>query len=204
MSKQYHRLLATGGTLVVVLFILISEPMFALDMPWAQGHYHYYDDFSTTKAETDSYQHSGISEPPCPDFSFYGHLCYLPDSLGNRGLAFFCGFELACAHLHYRFPLGDEGLDITGGVVTFEIKQMPDAGGVIKHYHSYDGTSWTLADSIGGPGSYEYTLTPPPTCEWAYIRFRGGGLLLDDLSVTLDYATATDASTWGSIKALFE
>ncbi|MFH1219369.1 MAG: hypothetical protein V1694_02835 [Candidatus Eisenbacteria bacterium] len=183
--------------LVAILLVLPSGRAGAL------GVYHYSDDFSTSKAQVDSYRNSGISEPPCPELSFSGSLCYLPDSLGDRCLAFSCGFEMECAHLCYRFPVGAAGLNITDATIGFEAPELTDTWGSIDVYRSYDGTAWTLFGTMSAPGTFEHQFAPTQPCEWLYIKFYGGGIMIDDLSVTLNYSTATDASTWGMIKALF-
>ncbi len=171
----------------------------------AQGQYTYFDDFSSDKARVDSYLHSSISDPPCPTFGFDSFLCFNPDSLGNRRLAFYYSFTLEpYAYIYYRFPLGSQNLDITDGVVGFEIPGEISPGGRIDYFHSYDGSTWVHADSITVPGTYEYVLSPAQPREWVYIRFRGGRMLLDDLSVTLNRTTTTQGSNWGSIKALFD
>jgi hypothetical protein len=192
----------THGFAIRVLLVAIMLVV-ASSRAGALGVYHYADDFSTAKAQVDSYRHSGISEQPCPELSFYGSLCYLPDSLGDRCLAFSCGFEMECAHLCYRFPVGTAGLDITDATIGFEVPALTDTWGSIDVYRSYDGTSWTLFGTMSAPGTFEYQFAPPQPCEWLYIKFYGGGIMIDDLSVTLNYNTATDASTWGMIKALF-
>ncbi|MFH1220085.1 MAG: hypothetical protein V1694_06485 [Candidatus Eisenbacteria bacterium] len=193
----------TRGWVLLGLSALTILLAFHPSAAGALEQYQYFDDFSTGKARQDSYRNSGISDPPCPDLSFYGSLCYLPDSLGDRCLAFSCGFEMECAHLCYRFPVGSAGLDITDAMIGFEVPEMTDPWGSIDVYRSYDGTFWTLLEAIAAPGTYEYHFAPPQPCEWLYIKFSGGGIMIDDLSVTLNYNTATDASTWGMIKALF-
>jgi hypothetical protein len=170
----------------------------------AQDQYHYFDDFSTNKADADSYDHSAMYEPPCPGFGFSGWLCYGDDSLGDRSLGFYGGFLLEPdPHLSYMFPLDVEALQITGGMIGFEIPEFLNPDRQLRFYLSYDGTSWAVADTIMTPGIYDYPLSPPQSCGHVYIRFSGGSVLLDDLTVTLNYTTATDASAWGSIKALF-
>jgi hypothetical protein len=170
----------------------------------AQGQYHYFDDFSTDKARTDSYAHSSIADPPCPEFGFTAFLCFNPDSLGNRRLAFYYSFTLdGIAGICYRFPLGSESIDITTAVIRFDLADTIHSGGRIDFYHSVDGDSWTHADSIWALGTYEYILIPPSPCENLYIELRGGRMMIDNLSVTLNPTAATDDPTWGAIKAMF-
>jgi hypothetical protein len=195
---RFFAVLVVAAPLMVV--ILFCSPSVLV----AQGQYNYFDDFSTDKARTDSYAHSYIADPPCPDFGFDPFLCFNPDSLGNRRLAFYYTFTLeGIACICYRFPVGSERFYITTGVVRFELPGFIHSGGRIDFLHSLDGTNWTHADSIWAVGTYEYVITPPYHPVYLYICLRGGRMLIDNLSVTLNPSTATDDPTWGAIKALF-
>lgn len=145
--------------------------------------YRYFDDFSTDKAITDSYFHSLFYDIP-PDISLGGFLSYI-NMEGGRTLGFFRGFMVdAYAYLDYRFPLDGGSDPLIGGTIELDV-WVVGYNGHLCLYESYDEVEWEPLGYITLPGHYDYTLSPQSGCSSVFLRFSGGGVLIDNLSLLL-------------------
>ncbi len=171
-----------GVYLLVVLSATVAR---------AQWTYPYADDFSTNKAESDSYRHSTfwpkqavpLSEP---------YLSYLTVNK-NPGLAF-TEYSGRLAEVGYRFPLGSvTARRIVKGVLavdvsfpTSEFSQIP--AGRLLYSVSPDGIGWSLAEPLD-EGRQEIPISSPDGA--CYVLFTGTQAVIDNLSVSLYSAPVT-------------
>ncbi|UCG46304.1 MAG: right-handed parallel beta-helix repeat-containing protein [Phycisphaerales bacterium] len=154
--------------------------------------YHYSDDFTTDKAEEDSYSHSVFwpreAFPPPEPYLYYSSVG------GDRGLVF-AGYGGEPAHLAYCFPLGpgQSTRPVRGRLeidVRFpsnaEISQSPR--GYLLFSTSDDGIEWTTPKMMT-PGQNRIPLeSVKGSC---YVIFLGTRVLIDDLDVYLVSPPAT-------------
>jgi len=151
----------------------------------------YADDFTTGKAETDSYRHSAFWSrefSPLPE----PYLSYL-DINRNRGLALFdCKGQPA--ELAYQFPLGSAVVQriVTGVLVVdvsfpaAQISQSP--AGWLQVSLSADGVTWSTPEELEA-GHHEILLgSADGVC---YVLFSGTRVVIDNLSVSLQSAAVT-------------
>jgi len=154
--------------------------------------YQYFDDFSTDKAETDSYTHSIFwpkdAFPPPEPYLYYVHLA------GDRALAF-ADYQGQPAHLGYRFPIVSTHVHrrvagILGLNVRFpnnaHISQSPP--GYLLYSLSSDGHTWSTPEQLH-PGRNEILVESLQGT--IYVIFLGTRVVIDDLSVHLHSPPAT-------------
>lgn len=149
--------------------------------------YHYFDDFSTDKAKTDSYSHSTFwpenAFGPTEPYLLYTALAGNP----APGLAF-VGYRGDPAHLTYSFPLGSAHvLRAVEGTLEFDycsppLLAMPELYGYLSYSLSPDGEVWTIPIPAE-PGHNRIDIgSDHGTC---YVSFKGFHAVLDNLKVHL-------------------
>jgi len=161
--------------------------------------YNYRDDFSTNKAEQDSYLHSIF----WPQGAFPPEESYLyrndTDELG------FGDYNGEAAVLGYSFPVGSSRSNgAVSGNLSIDIRFQDTTdlvSGSFQYSLSDDGVNWESARQLG-QGSHNISLeSVSGVC---YVRFRGTEVLIDNLevflnsypakkNVPLDFATIQDA-----------
>jgi hypothetical protein len=186
----------------VVFLILPGLPGRAFAAP-QRSQYVYTDDFSTSQATVDSYDHSPFDV--YPGYALYGYLAYVSPSPPDNVLGFFRGYE-ACppepppspceAHLAYCFPVGPEPGGLQSGTVQFDYSLYPPGSenGHLQLFWSQDGSSWVpLLDPIPEQHN-EYTIVPPTPGGHLYLQFVGLSATIDNLeiSLTLDEIASMD------------
>jgi hypothetical protein len=145
--------------------------------------YSYSDDFSTRKAEMDSYQHSPFVDS-LPLVFLYGLLVYMPE----HRLGFFKGWEVdAGAFLGYRFPLDGELGIITGGMLDVVVYSQT-GGGSFSICKSWNSKDWECFQPGWGLGHFELTPLPEDSCTSLYLSFSGDSVLLDSFSIQLTFS----------------
>jgi len=183
LAGQYTTRTARGSTFTLNAYASVQAA--------AGWTYRYYDDFSTGKAQTDSYAHSVFwpanAFPPAePYLSYFG-------SGQGRALAF-VGYVGQPAHLGYRFPLGPTpdrhvrgslGIDVAFPSNAL-ISQTPP--GYLMVSLSDDGTHWSTPEALD-TGRHEIPIESlHGTC---YVMFLGASAMIDNLSVDLASPAAT-------------
>jgi hypothetical protein len=159
--------------------------------------YSYSDDFSTGKAENDSYSHSPFVEFLPPIF-LTGLLMYTEYGV-YQTLGFYRGFDpYADAYLRYEFPLEGECMSITGG--SLEVDVFTEGYNPILWIEtSTDGMVWQTIGTISVAGHYEYSIAPVEPCTSLFLMFLGGSVFLDEFSLSLTLSHRGDANTDGII-----
>jgi hypothetical protein len=134
---------------------------------------------------------------------------FVTDSTGNRGLGLYAGqvfYPPQSAFVAYQFPSNG----VAGGMigtVEFDAQPVPTAaGGSVFGYAQmiikYDDVRAVTVDPMQA-GHYTFDLAPPPTVDKVYLSVLGNMIRLDNLSVCLDAAVPTSATTWGKLKSLY-
>jgi hypothetical protein len=154
--------------------------------------YHYLDDFSTDKAETDSNIHSvfwprGAFPPPEPYLSYY--------TIGdNRGLAFM-DYNGQPAHLGYCFPISNAQAPraLKGSLAidvlfphSAELSQSPP--GYLLYSTSSDGLNWSSPKPLS-PGRNNIPISSPQG-SW-HVILLGTRVIIDNLELHLYGPSAT-------------
>jgi parallel beta-helix repeat protein len=154
--------------------------------------YNYLDDFSTDKAEDDSYIHSVFwpaeaFPPPEPYLYYYG-------DEDNQGLVFM-DYLGQPAHLGYCFPVGQDGAlrEVKGSLkidvlfpLNAQVSQSPP--GYLLYSLSADGQDWSVPESLGS-GHHNIAIESlEGTC---YVIFFGTRVIIDNLKVHLHSPPAT-------------
>ena len=147
--------------------------------------YTYRDDFSTTKAEQDSYLHSIF----WPQGAFPPEESYLYHSDTELGFGDYNG---EAAVLGYYFPVGSaQSHSAVSGSLNIEIRFQDTTdlvSGSFQYSLSDDGVNWESARQLG-QGSHNIPLeSVSGVC---YVRFRGTEVLIDNLEVFLNSSPAT-------------
>jgi hypothetical protein len=144
--------------------------------------WHYEDDFSTTKAETDTYDHTFFF--PIMSYHPLPALCYWPE----KGILVFQGRhfpEDEPAFLPYAFPLDNVLTRVDCGV--FELAVSFSSESPFPTYLSYqlseNGVDWTEPSALV-EGHNIFCLLPSGSGT-TYIKLFGGGVSIDNLSVTI-------------------
>ena len=158
------------------------------------GAYHYADDFSTPKAEKDSYDHSVFwpeqAFPPPKPYLFFTHVMKPPEALA------FAEYKGQSAHLAYEFPIASsEAAPASWGTLQLDVSDLGD--GYASYSLSTDGEVWTLPMPLGF-GHVKIPLGLPGT----YIRHFEAAA--DDVDGTIesylwdfgDGDTAAGRSVW--------
>lgn len=166
--------------------------------------YHYFDDFSTEKAEQDSCIHSlfwpeGAFPPAEPYLSYHG-------SADRRALAF-TDYRGQPAHLGYCFPLdppevsavltGTLEIDVRspagGQGLPCDIEASWSAPGYLLYTTSPDGADWSVPEPLG-LGHHKIPIASAyGTC---YVIFLGTSVSMDNLEVSLYSPPATICVPW--------
>ena len=144
--------------------------------------YSYFDDFSTNKAEMDSYEHSPFVDT-LPDIFLSGLLKY-EQYWFDRVLGFHSGFMAgADAYLNYRFHVGNSEEMIISGRIELDVFSdlFP---GHINIFISDNGVTWTLVGSITQSGHYSYLVSLAGST--LYLSLSGGGVSIDNLYIELE------------------
>ena len=156
----------------------------------------YVDDFSTTKAEHDSYQHSPFlpeNTPSTLPFLCYTHVIYQPPNT----LAFSPGAQDA-ADLFYRFPVFNEMPPILA-YLTVLVRDLHHGGGTYEL--SRDGIVWPQSGRLA-IGPQRIDLLAGHAAMWRYFR----SVVPTDQPLTYlwnfgDGQTSTDPETWHNYAA---
>jgi len=199
MRRQQRKFLRLAAlNLALVLYFAVGQVCaYSDDRDWT---YEYYDTFNTTKAVTDSINHSLFCNDstvlPAEPF-----LCYSPnDGFPDRGLVF-VEHEGVPAHLQYRFPLvGTVDLPSNlriGGTIDFDMKPLltPDGSGTMFYSTSSNGATWSPpTEAVNGhnriwASSVEGTV---------FVRFLGHNVVLDNLAIHLKYGVAYHVNNRGN------
>jgi hypothetical protein len=141
--------------------------------------YTYEDDFSTHKAEVDSYDHSIFwpeNEPPPPE----PYLFYTVQTEPSGGLAF-VGYQHDEARLAYCFPLEPSGPPEMFGVLELDVLDW-QPGGYLAVQLSGDGQMWTWGIMLDFGHQKIPLSSTQGTC---YARFLGNGVVIDNLQVRI-------------------
>jgi hypothetical protein len=192
-----HRFIAHAAAALIVLWCA-ALPAFPASV---RADYEYQDDFSTDKAEIDSYSHSDILDE-MPEIWLDGFLIYdgLPP---DRALKFYGGFDpLMFATLCYRFPLSDDPYIITECEIGLSLL---DCGGPFYVDECSEGIWWSTVGEIDVPGNYLLILdySDEPLEGWQYLRFRSEAATLGSFFVSMSCTTPVEYRTWGMIKAFY-
>ncbi|MFC1634166.1 right-handed parallel beta-helix repeat-containing protein [Planctomycetota bacterium] len=173
---------ATSAVLSVVAVCLVPGRV------WADWTYDYQENFSTDRAETDSHFHSifwphGAYPPSEP------YLYYLENGFQRElGFGDHQGVE---ASLSFRFPVGSNPPHraVNGSLrVSVRKHSSISASGYLLYTTSPDGINWETERELF-PGTHDIWMeSVRGTC---YIKFKGTGVLIDDLSVDLSEYPAT-------------
>jgi len=154
----------------------------------ADWTYDYQENFSADKAKTDSHYHSIFwpqgAYPPLEPYLYY------LENGAERELGFGDhNYELAT--LSYRFPIGTNPPNrAISGLLGLSIRKHSSisASGYLLYSTSPDGINWTTERELY-PGIQDIWMeSVRGTC---YIKFKGTGVLIDDLSVDLSEYPAT-------------
>ena len=149
----------------------------------------YEDDFSTVKVPDDSYDHvrvyTGPEIPPLP----LPFLLYTNDNFDPAWTLRFARYEdihgSEDAFLAYSFPL-DNILDgVDSGI--FEVDVIYGTSPMASPYISYElsegGIEWT--EPVALVEGHNQVSLLPSTDPYTYIKLTGGGVFIDNLSVTV-------------------
>ena len=158
----------------------------------ADWTYEYQDDFSTDKAQTDSYIHSIFwpqgAYPPSETYLYH------QDTGPLRELGF-GDYHGEPAYLGYCFPVGQDlpRIAVTGSLhidVRFPYdSEVPSSlSGYLRYSFSADGINWSSPQKLD-PGSHDISIdSMRGTC---YVIFFGTEVLIDNLGVNLYASPAT-------------
>ncbi len=163
--------------------------------------YEYRDDFSTDKAQADSYIHSIFwpqgAYPPSEAYLYHV-------DTGTQTQLGFGDHNGEPAYLGYRFPIGrvQPGRAVFGSLqVTVRLPYGSDAASPLSSYLRYslsaDGINWSSPQTLE-PGSHDILMESIRGA--CYVIFFGTEVLIDNLNVSLYALPATirvpqDAST---------
>lgn len=184
--------------------LLIALAAGTLRADWT---YAYSDNFSTNKAEFDSYRHSAFwskDTVPLPD-----PYLYYVETERERGLAF-ADHQGQLAELGYEFPIssaqpvrtikGTVEIDVTFPSVA-DIAQDPP--GELYYSTSQNGTAWSAATALQAGHQYIPITSGSGRC---YILFTGTRVLIDNLRASLysPDVTIRVEGTFGTIQAAID
>lgn len=184
------RLRGTGWFWATSAVLSVAAVCLAPRRVEAEWTYEYQENFSTDKAETDSYFHSIFwpqgAYPPSEPYLYY------LESGAQRELGFgdHHGVE---ASLSYRFPDdSSQPQRAVNGSLRVDVRKPSSAGvsasGYLLYTFSPDGINWSTNRELS-PGTHDIWMeSVRGTC---YIIFLGTGVLIDDLSVDLSEYSAT-------------
>ncbi len=179
----------TGWSWTTAAVLAVAALCLAPGQVSADWSYEYRDDFSTGKAETDSYIHSVFwpqgAYPPSEAY------LYLSDAAPQRELGF-GDYHGEPAYLRYRFPLGRTlpGKAVSGSLhIDVRLPYGSDvASGYLRYSFSPDGVNWSSPQKLD-PGSHDISIeSMRGVC---HVRFSGTEVLIDNLEVSLYVSPAT-------------
>jgi hypothetical protein len=174
------------------MWILLGFGWPAVDQAGAEWLYDYRDDFTTDKAQEDSYLHSvfwpeGAFPPPEP------YLYYQGES-SKRALVFM-DYVGQPAHLGYCFPIGPaQALRSVKGTLQIDVRfagnadVSPSPAGYLLYSISDDGGTWSIPEALGAGHQQIAMESVQGTC---YIIFFGTRVMVDNLRVQLHSPPAT-------------
>jgi len=183
------RLLGTGWFWATAIILAVAAVCLAPGQVRADWSYEYQDDFSTGKAEADSYIHSIFwpqgAYPPSEAYLYHS------DSGPQHELGF-GDHHGEAAYLGYRFPLG---LTLPGKAINGSLHvdvRLPYgsevASGYLRYSFSPDGVNWSSPQKLD-PGSHDISVeSMRGVC---YVIFFGTEVLIDNLAVNLYASPAT-------------
>ncbi|MCK4661192.1 MAG: PKD domain-containing protein [Phycisphaerae bacterium] len=165
--------------------------------------YKYEDDFSTTKAEKDSYDHSAfwpeMAFPPPYPYLFYTH------AVQPSGALAFVDYDNVYAHLAYCFPLHHltsvtDSLHPRRGIMKLEVFDLGDGYGAYSL--SGDGVHWTLPMPLEF-GAQAITLDPGAGYSYRFVATAEDedGTIEEYLWDFGDGETASGVSAWHTYDA---
>jgi hypothetical protein len=182
----------TGWSWITATVLASAALCLAPGQVWADWTYEYQDDFSTDKAQTDSYIHSIFwpqgAYPPLEAYLY--HL----DTGPQRELGF-GDYHGESAYLGYRFPAGrtQPHRAVSGNMrIDVRLPYGNDAAsslsGYLRYSFSPDGINWSNPQELD-PGSHDISIESlRGVC---YVIFFGTEVLIDNLAVNLYNSPAT-------------
>jgi len=183
------RVPGTGWFWATAIIFTVAAVCLAPGQVRADWSYEYQDDFSTPKAEADSYIHSIFwpqgAYPPSEAYLYHS------DSGPQRELGF-GDYHGEPAYLGYRFPIGRTmpGKAVSGSLhIDVRLPYGSEvASGYLRYKFSPDGVNWSSSQKLD-PGSHDISVeSMRGVC---YVIFFGTEVLIDNLTVSLYAAPAT-------------
>ncbi len=165
----------------------------------AQADWTYQDDFSSDRAESESYFHSIFwPQGAFPPGKAY---LYFRDKGSERELGF-GDYNTQEAYLSYRFPTtgSEKSMGSVYGELLIDVRLI-ESSGYLFYQLSADGVNWSVRKELEPGSHYIWMDSVRGSC---YVKFSGTGVLIDNLEVNLsspsatilvpeDYATIQDA-----------
>ncbi len=157
--------------------------------------YFYSDDFSTRKAEMDSYDHSKFFDDTLSFITRDGFLVYID----NQTLGFFKGSDGdVYGYLRYKFPLEEKLGIVKSGTLKVDVLVEGDKS-ILFLDNSCDGKVWDSLDTItDSSGHYEYVLVPEEPCTSLFLMFSGDMVFLDNFSLSLTFSDPSNIDSQDS------
>ncbi|UCD00144.1 MAG: hypothetical protein JSW66_09735 [Phycisphaerales bacterium] len=154
--------------------------------------YEYQDDFSTDKAQADSYIHSVFwpqgAFPPSEPYLYHV-------DTGTQQELGFGDYNGEPAYLGYRFPVGRirPGRAVFGSLqvsvrLPYGSEAASSLSGYLRYRYSDDGVNWSSPQRLD-PGSHDILIESMRGA--CYIIFFGTEMLIDNLDVSLYSSPAT-------------
>ncbi|MHC4517288.1 MAG: right-handed parallel beta-helix repeat-containing protein [Planctomycetota bacterium] len=179
-----------GRTQLGILWLLLAALVGGA--AHADWYYSYTDSFETTKAQSDSYRHSGFwggDTVPLPE-----PYLYYVDTGAGRGVGF-VDYREQLAELGYCFPVGSTQAQRTvKGTLEVDVSFPSNETlsqflpGSLSYKTSSDGMAWSTTASLGAGNNALPISSVNGTC---YVMFSGTRAVLDNLRVSLFSPTAT-------------
>lgn len=183
------RVPGTGWFRATAIVFAVAAVCLAPGQVRADWSYEYQDDFSTGKAEADSYIHSIFWPQGAypPDEAYL----YRSDSGSKRELGF-GDYHGEAAYLGYRFPIGwtMPGKAVSGSLhIDVRLPYGSEvSSGYLRYSFSPDGVNWSSPQKLD-PGSHDISVeSVRGVC---YVIFFGTEVLIDNLAVSLYASPAT-------------
>ena len=169
--------------------MILSAVVVCLVSGRVRADYDYQENFNSDGAETDSHYHSIFwphgAYPPLEPY-----LYYLEE--GSKRELGFGDHNYELATLSYRFPVGmnTPNRELSGSLrLNVRRHSSLSVSGYLLYATSPDGINWSTEAELFPGSSYDLSIkSVRGTC---YIKFKGTGVLIDDLSVELSEYPAT-------------